>query len=66
MSRNQADDVGVATSTGVDGEGVSDERRAFEALLDTEAHDEVGRVVDMYFRRPTLGGEGSVDLGIRG
>jgi len=28
------------------------ELRAFEALLETDANDDVGRVVDMYFRRP--------------
>ena len=29
-----------------------EERAEFERVLETDANDEVGKVVDMYFRRP--------------
>ena len=31
---------------------VGTELKAFEDLLETDANDEVGKVVDLYFRRP--------------
>lgn len=33
------------------------EIQIFEALLESDHHDEVSRVVDMYFRRPSAEGE---------
>lgn len=50
-------------STGVTrqhSERTADERKAFEALLDTDVNDDVGRVVDMYFRRPSSASEGGL------